>query len=323
MALALEEALLLRQQDTKQQEAQPVEPQHPEVGRSDDTPASALQIESIARQRGAELLAENTPDPQAVAAVASEIAQLAEYLAELSTARSQFLSKVSHELRTPLTVAKGWISMLRYGELLPDQERVVGVIDQQIDDLTRLVNDLLDLSRRETGALNLKLELVDLVQLVEQVAEYQQEIVAALDIELRLRCTVKQALTSADRGRIAQVLNNMIGNAVRYVPHFGGGWIELRVAQHAGQVRVSVADNGIGIAAEHLPRIFEPFYQIDGVKHGKSGLGLALAQELIHAHGGSLTVESTLGLGTTFHICLNAAVVEPTSAQTHGEVGHG
>jgi signal transduction histidine kinase len=311
------------QDEQAQQDASVMEPAPPDAPEASNTPASALQIESIARQRGAELLADDEPDPHAVAAAATEIAQLAENLAELSTARNQFLSKVSHELRTPLTVAKGWISMLRYGTLLPEQERVVSVIDQQIDDLTRLVNDLLDLSRRETGALELKLETIDLVQLVAQVAEYQQEIVAALEVELRLRCEVPSALTFADRGRVAQVLNNMIGNAVRYVPHFANGWIEVRVTHHDDRFCVSVADNGIGIAAEHLPRIFEPFYQIDGMKHGKSGLGLALAQELIQAHGGSLTVESTPGLGTAFHICLQAIGAEETAPEASKGVSHG
>ncbi len=270
---------------------------------SEAVPLSTERIETIARARG-DVLHQTLLDGDQLAQTADELAQLADSLVQASAERSRFLSKVAHELRTPLTIAKGWISMLRYGELLPEQERIVKVVDQQIDELTRLVNDLLDLSRREADSLELRLEAVNLVSLVEQVAEHQREIVTTKGIQLDVRPLVLEVYACVDRGRLAQVLNNLISNASRYVPHNSDGRIELVVATGDTAAQISVRDNGIGIASEHLSHIFEPFYQVEGRQRGKSGLGLAVSYELVRAHGGKLTVESALGKGTTFHIWL-------------------
>lgn len=273
--------------------------------------ASVQHVESLARQRGEALRYASSLSRDELVRTASELAQLAEYLNQISASRNQFLSKVAHELRTPLTIAKGWISMLCYGELLPGQERIVKVIEQQIDDLTRLVNDLLDLSRHESGTLELRLECVDLAALVNQVAEHQRELTSLKGIQLIVIAQTPQAYACVDRGRIAQVLNNLITNACRYVPHYENGRIELIVNCTDTAVQVSVRDNGIGIAPEDLPRIFEPFYQVEGRQRGKSGLGLTVAHELVRAHGGSLTVESVPGKGSTFHIWLRR--VDPST----------
>jgi len=266
--------------------------------------ASVQHIEGLARQRGDSLQCAPQLSRDELVRTAGELAQLAEYLNQISASRNQFLSKVAHELRTPLTIAKGWISMLCYGELLPGQERIVKVIEQQIDDLTRLVNDLLDLSRHESGTLELRRECIDLVSLVQQVAEHQRELTSLKGIQLSVVAQSPQASAYVDRGRIAQVLNNLITNACRYVPHYENGRIELIVKCTETTVQISVRDNGIGIAPDDLPRIFEPFYQIEGRQRGKSGLGLTVAHELIRAHGGLLTVESVPGKGSTFHIVL-------------------
>jgi signal transduction histidine kinase len=270
---------------------------------ADAVSLSTERIETLARARG-DVLHQTLLDGDQLAQTAGELAQLADSLVQASADRSRFLSKVAHELRTPLTIAKGWISMLRYGELLPEQERIVKVVDQQIDELTRLVNDLLDLSRREADSLELRLEAVNLVSLVEQVAEHQCELVTAKGIQLDVRALVPEVYVCIDRGRIAQVLNNLISNASRYVPHYSNGRVELVVAMGDTAAQVSVRDNGIGMASEHLSHIFEPFYQVEGRQRGKSGLGLAVSYELVRAHGGKLTVESALGKGTTFNIWL-------------------
>lgn len=274
--------------------------------------ASVQHVESLARQRGDVLRHAPQLSRDDLVRTAGELAQLAEYLNQISMSRNQFFSKVAHELRTPLTIAKGWISMLCYGELLPGQERIVRVIEQQIDDLTRLVNDLLDLSRQESNALELRIECVDLVSLVNQVVEHQRELTSLKGIQLIVVAQTPQAYACVDRGRIAQVLNNLITNACRYVSHYDKGRIELIVSGNETAVQISVRDNGVGIAPDDLPRIFEPFYQIEGRQRGKSGLGLTVAHELIRAHGGSLTVESVPGKGSTFHIWLRR--VEPDSS---------
>jgi len=265
---------------------------------------SVSQIESVVRARGDVLLHGPCLDRDELVQTADELAQLSDYLAQIGVAHSQFLSKVAHELRTPLTIAKGWMSMLGSGALSSDQERIVKVVDEQIDELTRLVNDLLDLSRRETGTLDLRLEILDLAALLEQVVEHQRELASLQGIQLVVAPHEQGIHACVDRGRIAQVLNNLITNACRYVPHYSNGRVVLGITINDSTVHLSVKDNGVGIPPEDLPRVFEPFYQVPGRKRGKSGLGLALTQELVRAHGGSLTVESTPGLGTTFHIWL-------------------
>ncbi|MCU0493784.1 MAG: HAMP domain-containing histidine kinase [Chloroflexaceae bacterium] len=278
-------------------------------------------IEHLAHDQGQALLTDEAPSRDILIRRAYELAALASYLNDVSHARSEFLSKVSHEIRTPLTVAKGWICLLRDTKLPPEHSRIVEVVEQQIDDLSRLVNDLLDLSRREVGALSLHREATDLVCLVGRVAEHQCELASLQGITLRMQSRVPSVMALVDRVRIAQVLNNMINNACRYVQHFGKGEIELGVGVYDTQVQLSVRDNGIGIAPEHLARIFEPFYQIKNGQRGKSGLGLAVAQEIVHAHGGSLTVESTPGKGTAFHIWLDVLEGLPEVMCDGREVG--
>ena len=124
--------------------------------------SSVDQIEGLARARGDVLINTARLNGDDLAQTADELVQLADNLVQVSTARSHFMSKVAHELRTPLTIAKGWIGMLRYGELSSEHERVVKVVDQQIDELTRLVSDLLDLSQREADTLDLHLEITDI-----------------------------------------------------------------------------------------------------------------------------------------------------------------
>lgn len=242
--------------------------------------------------------------------VAQELMQVANDLGQVTRTRSQFLGTVAHELRTPLTIAKGWLSILRYGKLHPDQERAITVVDAQIEELARLVNDILDVSQQEAGALALDLEVVDVVGLVQQIVEHQSELALLQGIQLTVQAHTANVYASVDRGRITQVLHNLINNACRYVPQDGTGTIELIIAVTDTTVQISVRDNGTGIAAEHLPHIFQPFYQIAGRTRGKSGLGLTLVHDLVRAHGGMLTVESSIGQGTTFHIWLQRTMTE-------------
>ena len=138
-------------------------------------------------------------------------------------------------------------------------------------------------------------------------------------IEMRVTTCPEDSFACVDRGRIAQVINNLIGNACRYVPHFGNGRIELLVATTPGAITISVRDNGCGIAADHLPHIFEPFYQVESKQRGKCGLGLAVSYELVRAHGGVITVESELKKGTTFHIRLRRSNRPPANRRVREE----
>jgi signal transduction histidine kinase len=226
--------------------------------------------------------------------------QMAEDLQQLAQTRNEFFSKVSHELRTPLTIAKGFSSMLRRGKLLPEQERTVAVIDDQIDDLTRLVNDLLDLSRRQHCYLDLRTHEIDCATLIAEVVEQQRQVLREANVTLESICLVDHVQIKGDRQRLHQILGNLIGNASRYCR--GKIWLELDANEHTVSLRVR--DNGIGIAPEDQSRIFEPFFQSKHGPRGKAGLGLAVARELALAHGGTIEVESTPGAGTTFTIRL-------------------
>lgn len=235
-----------------------------------------------------------------IARISGYLNQMAEDLQRLAQTRNEFFSKVSHELRTPLTIAKGFSSMLRRGKLLPEQERTVSVIDDQIDDLTRLVNDLLDLSRRQHSHLDLRTQEIDCHKLVAEIVEQQYQVLRDSNVTIEAVCLVDRVLIKGDRQRLHQILGNLIGNASRYCR--GKIWLELDANDQAVSLRVR--DNGIGIAPEDQSRIFEPFFQSRHGPRGKAGLGLTVARELVQAHGGTIEVESTPGTGTTFAIRL-------------------
>lgn len=228
--------------------------------------------------------------------IASYLNQMAEDLGHLSKTRNEFFSKVSHELRTPLTIAKGFSSLLMAGPLLPQQERTVGIIDGQIDDLTRLVNDLLDLSRRQHSNLDLQTQEIDCATLIAEVVEQQRAALHGTPVRLDARYGVEHAHIKGDRQRLHQILGNLIGNARRY----SRSRITLELDANDSDVIMRVRDDGPGIAAADLPRIFEPFFQSRHGRRGQAGLGLTVVRELTLAHGGTVDVESVPDEGTTF-----------------------
>jgi signal transduction histidine kinase len=232
--------------------------------------------------------------------IAKYLNVMAEDLQRLSQTRNEFLSKVSHELRTPLTIAKGFSSLLRRGSIPPEHERTVQVIDGQLDDLTRLVNDLLDLSRRQHSNLDLRTQEIDCGELVAEIVECQRAAVRAQKVVLDARYGVRHVPIKGDRQRLQQVLGNLIGNAARYCR--GKVWVELDATPEHAVLRVR--DNGMGIALEDQGRIFEPFFQARKGPRGGAGLGLTVARELVLGHGGAIEVESTPGEGTVFTILL-------------------
>lgn len=232
--------------------------------------------------------------------VGSCLNRMAEDLDNLAKTRNEFLSKVSHELRTPLTIAKGFTSMLTCGPVLPEQQRTITIIDSQIDDLTRLVNDLLDLTRHDCSSLKLDTASIDCVDLLNEIAEQHRPVLGADGIALVVEQRAASTWVRGDRQRLQQVLGNLIGNASRYCR--AKIWLVLDADDESIVLRVR--DNGAGIAPEDLRRIFEPFFQARHGPSGRAGLGLTVARELVLAHGGSLEVESQLGAGTTFSVRL-------------------
>ncbi|NTU64690.1 MAG: cell wall metabolism sensor histidine kinase WalK [Chloroflexi bacterium] len=218
-----------------------------------------------------------------------------------------FVADVSHELRTPLTSIKGTIETLREGAVndLNVRDHFLETVETETDRLIHLVNDLLVLSRADSAALNLSRKPTNIGLLVKALADRLAEQTPDLRIEVSIDAGVP--LVSVDADRIEQVLRNLMDNAIKYSRP--GGSITLRVSTtEDDEVLVRVADEGIGIPAAELPHLGQRFYRADKARsRGGHGLGLAIAQSLIRAHGGELWLESIEGAGTTASFTLPAA----------------
>lgn len=237
--------------------------------------------------------------------------QLEETRLRQVTVRDQLLSHVSHELRTPLTASQQWATLLRDGVLGPlneEQQRAIGAVVRNCGHLEKMIEDLLEATRNETGRLR-----VD--PLRTSVAAVAEEAMAAVRaamrddvVSLEMELPPDLPLALADPARLRQVLVNLLGNAVKFTP--AGGRVRLTaVRDPAGpyDIRVSVSDSGCGIAPEEQDRIFEHFYQTgaDGeTKRRGLGLGLYLCRQFVGAQGGRIWVESAVGRGSTFHFTL-------------------
>jgi signal transduction histidine kinase len=240
--------------------------------------------------------------------------------------KSDMVSTVSHELKTPMTSIQMAIHLLLeevVGPLTPKQVELLLAARQDSDRLLAMVNDLLDLTRIEQGRLRLDLQLVAPRELIGELIDRFET--RARDAGVALDADVAKNLPGilADRDRIGHVFDNLIGNALRHTKR--GDKIKLIAQADEGAVRLTVADTGAGIPAEHLPHIFEKFYQVPGVPHaGGAGLGLAIVREIITAHGGEVSVNSRPGAGTAFSFTLPvgpqaAAASEPGGGvQAHG-----
>lgn len=226
--------------------------------------------------------------------------------------KTAFIADVSHELRTPLTALKGTIETLQDGAVddLPARDRFLASLAGETERLIRLVNDLLILTRADYGALKLKLQPINLANLAQARLEYLAGLAAQREVGLRVMGPTEAAQTciSADADRLAQVLDNLLDNALRHSPP--GAEVTITLAATAGEVSCAVADSGPGIPAQHLPFIFERFYRADPARSrslGNSGLGLAIARALVLAHGGRITADSIEGQGTMVTFFLPAA----------------
>jgi len=227
-------------------------------------------------------------------------------LKELEKVRQDFVANVSHELRTPLTTIKGYAETLLGGALKEEVAfQFVQVIKRQSDRLTKIVEDLLALSKIELKEFQLKIEILPFYELVEDVLRYIQEAAEkkkiSISFELLTPLTVK-----ADRNYLEQILINLIDNAIKYGKE-GGKITVSAVQRNQSEVEVSVSDNGIGIPKEDLPRIFERFYRVDKGRSqelGGTGLGLSIVKHLVQAHGGNVWAESQPGQGSTFYFTI-------------------
>ncbi|HEX7125295.1 MAG TPA: ATP-binding protein [Thermodesulfobacteriota bacterium] len=245
------------------------------------------------------------------AALAADNARLYEEAQEAIRVRDDFLARASHELRTPLTVVKGNLAFFTRGVAPAEGANLVSAARRHVDQMIRLLNDLLDASRLAAGQLPLDVEAVELAaevaEVLGQVAPLAQEKGVAI-----LNAVEPGLALVGDRLKIEQILVNLLTNAIKHTP--SGGTIRVTGYAAGGELEVRVQDSGAGIPREHLERIFEPFVQITGVSgrptaaRQGAGLGLAIARRLTELHGGRIWAESAgLGCGSTFVLRLPAA----------------
>lgn len=250
--------------------------------------------------------------------VAQAFNDMAEKLHRMEEVRKHLVADVAHELRTPLTIIQGQLELVQQGVRKPDPATLLPIQDEVMR-LTRLVDDLHQLSLAEAGVLKFEKREADIVSLVARVVDNFQIEAEDRSIDVSLSATAEQILLPMDPNRITQVLVNLLGNALRYTPE--GGQVRIDILETPIAVRISVSDTGHGIAAEHLPHLFDRFYRIEAARSrgsGGMGLGLAIAKEYVEAHGGRIDVTSEASRGSVFVVTLpKSATTEPTSGHGH------
>jgi signal transduction histidine kinase len=226
---------------------------------------------------------------------------------ELMQMKDDFVANVSHELRTPLSSVKGFLDLLRKGKVQDPavQQEFLNRAAQDADRLVALVNDLLDVARMEAGRLRLELEEVDLSVLIAETLQSLQGLAGKKGVSMTYTAPSVSVIVKADRRRLQQVLVNLVGNAIKFSEVNRLILVTGEVTNN--YVTIEVIDQGPGIPAEALPRLFDKFYQVEGSAKragGGTGLGLYISKQIIEAHGGHIGVESELGKGSTVFFTL-------------------
>jgi len=231
--------------------------------------------------------------------------QADEELKRLYQIKSEFTSAVSHELRTPLASVKEGISLVldeTAGPLGDNQKKYLAVAKRNIDRLHRLINDVLDFSKLESGRMSMNSQPGDLVKTVNDVYLFHQKLFQNKQLYLKLEATPNLPVIAFDEDRISQVVHNLLGNALKFTDQ-GGVIISIMPDSWNQGIKVCVADSGLGMPAEDLPKLFGKYIQLGGAtgRHvGGTGLGLAISKQIIEQHGGKIWVESELGKGSKF-----------------------
>jgi signal transduction histidine kinase/HAMP domain-containing protein len=243
---------------------------------------------------------------------------LVEKLRALDKAKSDFLSTVSHELRTPLTSIVGYIELLKdeeTGPLTPPQVRMLDVVDRNANRLRALIEDLLTLSRIESGAFGSKKEPVDLCRLVVSATDAIRPAAAAASVVLETHCPSRPLVLEADSDQLDRVLMNLLSNAVKFTPE--GGKVTVRAEVRDGEAVLSVSDTGIGIPAAEQEKLFQRFFRASNATDAAipgTGLGLTIVRTIVANHGGEMYLSSEEGCGTTFTARLPIATAHGAAA---------
>ena len=222
-------------------------------------------------------------------------------------AKTEFVSTVSHELRTPLTSIKGYTDLLMAGAVGPlaeGQAQFMNIIRNNADRLTALINDLLDISRIESGRIKLEIAPLNIQDVVQEVAQSMRGTIEGKGLAFRVEVPETLPQVQGDRDRLIQVLTNLVGNAGHYTPE---GEVAIVVSEMPGALRVDVSDTGIGIGPEDQSKIWDRFFRADHPvveQAGGTGLGLSIVKMFVEMHGGRIWVESESGVGSTFTFIL-------------------
>jgi two-component system phosphate regulon sensor histidine kinase PhoR len=228
---------------------------------------------------------------------------------QMDQIRREFVANVSHELRTPLSILRGYIEVLLDEPETPREElaRILSIMERHSKRLQRLVDDLLSLAQLESSQATLDLSVVRLDELFNNLIRDWKEKLVAKNLKVLVDLTPETLTLHADGTRLEEVLYNLLDNAVKFSRE--NGQIHLGATRRGPDLVLSVADNGVGIGKEHLPRIFERFYRADKARSrelGGTGLGLAIVKHIAQLHGGRVEAESEVGKGTTIRVVLPA-----------------
>jgi signal transduction histidine kinase len=232
-------------------------------------------------------------------------------LRELAEMKEEFLALTTHDLRSPLTVISGVISFFtsgRLGKLSPEQQNMVAMMERNAQSLIELVNDLLDASKLESGALRLDVASINLGALIDEIRETMEPLAREKGIRLVEELGPELPAVEADRPKLRRVIVNLLSNAVKFTGK--GGTVTLRAEASGDEVRIAISDTGVGIAPEDVERLFDKYEQARSrATRGEkgTGLGLYITKQLVELHGGEIKVESEPGRGSTFSFTLSAA----------------
>ena len=233
---------------------------------------------------------------------------MADSIAKSEARRSEFVANISHELKTPLTSIKGFTDMLASGMVASpeDQKRFITMIGVEVDRLIDLINDILKLSELESVTIPQSEERSDVLTIARDTAAFLTPTAKAAEVTLSV--DGGPATVAVPQGRLKELLLNLVGNGIKY--NEPGGTVHTAVSVRDGQAVIAVSDTGIGIPPEAQSRVFERFYRVDkgrARKNGGTGLGLAIVKHIVQLYGGTLTLESAVGKGSTFTVTLPLA----------------
>ena len=226
---------------------------------------------------------------------------------KLENMRTEFVANVSHELKTPLTAISGFIETLKEGAINDKKEasKFLDIMQANTERLNNLINDMLVISKSESKEMKLELKKVNIEKILESISSMYKERIDKKSQKLIFEIANNFTEITADEEKLIQIFSNLIDNAIKFTGQ--GGVITVKCYDVQDKIKIEVSDTGIGIPKEHLPRIFERFYRVDKARSremGGTGLGLAIVKHLIQLHGGTVSVESQPGRGSSFTVVL-------------------